>query len=69
MTTSSSSRGGGTRFVLAAIVAAVGLVWLLQGIGVLPGSFMSGDPVWAVAGAAVIAAALAYAAWLRLRRR
>ena len=28
-----------------------GLVWLLQGLGVLPGSFMTGQPFWAVMGA------------------
>jgi hypothetical protein len=55
--------------VLAAIAALVGLVWALQGAGVLPGSFMSGDPLWLVAGLALVAAAIAYAAWPRLRRR
>lgn len=57
------------RFVLAAIAALVGLVWVLQGAGVLPGSFMSGDPFWLAAGLALIAAAGAYAAWPRRRRR
>lgn len=28
-----------------------GLVWFLQGIGLLPGSFMSGQMQWAVYGA------------------
>jgi hypothetical protein len=43
-------------------------VWLLQGIGVLPGSFMTNDPVWAIAGLAVIVAAVGFVAWPRLRR-
>jgi len=47
----------------------VGLIWTLQGLGVLPGSFMSGDSTWAVAGLALIAAATTYALWPRLRRR
>ena len=34
----------GILFVLA------GVVWCLQGINVLPGSFMSGDPQWVVNG-------------------
>ncbi len=69
MTSTGSSRNDRTRFVVAAIGGAVGLVWLLQGLGVLPGSFMSGDPMWGVAGLVVIVAALAYAAWPRLRSR
>ncbi len=32
------------------IVFLIGLVWLLQGIGILPGSIMSGSEFWAVAG-------------------
>jgi hypothetical protein len=28
-----------------------GVVWFLQGINVLPGSFMTGDPQWAINGA------------------
>jgi hypothetical protein len=60
---------GRSRVVIALLIALVGAVWLLQGIGVLPGSFMSGDPVWALLGAALIALAVAYAALPRLRRR
>ena len=64
-----SPRGGGTRFVLAAIAALVGLIFVLQGTGILPGSIMSGDPFWAFVGLALIAAALAYVALPRVRRR
>jgi hypothetical protein len=40
--------------------AAVGTVWLLQGLGVLAGnSFMVGDPLWAVAGAVLLAGGVA----------
>jgi hypothetical protein len=28
----------------------IGVVWLLQGVNVLPGSFMTGQPFWAGAG-------------------
>ena len=59
-----------TRYVIAAIVGLVGLVWALQGVGAPIGrSFMIGDPFWLLAGVALVAAALAYAAWPRLRRR
>jgi hypothetical protein len=58
---------GRSRYVVAVLIALVGLVWALQGAGVLPGSFMSGDRFWLLAGVALIAAAAAYAAWPRLR--
>ena len=32
--------------VLGAIVLLAGVVWALQGAGVLLGSFMSNDPTW-----------------------
>lgn len=32
----------------------LGSVWVLQGVGVLPGSFMTGQTVWAWAGAGVL---------------
>ena len=46
------------RYVLLAVgglMALVGAVWLLQGIGVLPGSFMTGQVFWAVTGAISLA--------------
>jgi hypothetical protein len=65
-----SPRRDRTRYVLAAIAALVGLVWALQGLGAqIGGSFMIGDPFWILAGAALVVAALAYAAWPGLRRR
>ena len=36
---------------LAAVLMFFGGVWFLQGIGVLPGSFMTGQTKWAVIGA------------------
>jgi hypothetical protein len=58
------------RFIVAAIVALVGLVWMAQGLGApIGGGFMVGDMRWAYAGLALIAAAAVYAAWPRLRRR
>ena len=37
--------------ILGGLMILVGGVWLLQGIGVLPGSFMTGQVFWAVMGA------------------
>lgn len=41
------------RIVLTAVgvlFCLTGVVWFLQGIGVLPGSFMTGQPRWAIYG-------------------
>lgn len=41
-----------TIFVVAGILLnLIGIVWFLQGINVLPGSFMTGQLFWAFAGA------------------
>jgi hypothetical protein len=50
----SSARGA-----LATVLALVGVVWIGQGIGVIPGSFMTSDIRWAVAGAVLLAVAFA----------
>jgi hypothetical protein len=36
--------------VVGVLLMLVGCVWFLQGIGVLPGSFMSGQTRWAING-------------------
>lgn len=44
-----------TRWIVAAGLAAVGLVWIGQGLGLLRGSsFMVNDVRWAIAGAAML---------------
>jgi len=37
--------------VLSILIFLAGGVWFLQGINFLPGSFMTGDPQWAINGA------------------
>ena len=37
--------------VVGAVLALLGIVWILQGINVLPGSFMTGQVKWAYYGA------------------
>lgn len=54
--------------VVAIVVAAVGAVFTLQGIGVLRGSFMSGSAIWAIIGIAMVVIGLvAYARVTRTR--
>ena len=36
----------------------IGCVWILQGINVLPGSFMTGQAKWAIYGAVVLVAGI-----------
>jgi len=36
--------------ILGGLLTLVGLVWILQGVNVLPGSFMSGQSQYAVLG-------------------
>lgn len=40
--------------ILAAVLIFLGVIWILQGINVLPGSFMTGQIQWAWRGAIVI---------------
>ena len=39
--------------VVGIVMTGAGGVWCLQGVRVLPGSFMTGSPFWAVTGAVV----------------
>jgi hypothetical protein len=43
--------------VISVVVFLAGAVWFLQGINVLPGSFMTGDPQWAINGAIMMVVA------------
>jgi hypothetical protein len=44
--------------ILAGLIFLAGLIWFLQGINVLPGSFMTGNPQWSINGAIMMALAL-----------
>jgi hypothetical protein len=55
------------RGVSGVVCVLIGLVWIGQGIGLLPGSLMTGQIQWAIIGAAL----LVFGGWLLwgLRRR
>jgi len=53
---------------LGGLLALLGIVWILQGIGVLGGSFMTGNPLWAWIGAGVLVVGDVLLFW-SLRRR
>jgi hypothetical protein len=54
--------------VVGLVVLLTGVVWFLQGIRILPGSFMTGSRFWAVTGAALVLAGIAIL-WGPARRR
>jgi hypothetical protein len=45
--------------VAGGLLALIGCVWFLQGINVLPGSFMTGQTKWAVYGVLTLVIGLA----------
>ncbi len=57
-----------SRLVIAAVLGLVGLVWLGQGLGYIPGSFMTGSQFWATVGTVLLVAAAAVVI-LEARRR
>ena len=44
--------------VLGVLMVVMGTIWFLQGINILPGSFMTGQIRWAVYGACMVVAGL-----------
>jgi hypothetical protein len=63
------NRQAGLLFVVGLLMCVAGVVWIGQGLGFIPGSFMTGDPFWAAAGgvALVVGVALAASALRRPR--
>ncbi len=45
--------------IVAVLIFLPGLIFFLQGINILPGSFMTGDPQWAINGSIMMAIGLA----------
>ncbi len=57
--------------ILGVLVILAGVVWILQGLGVIvSSSFMTGDRTWVVLGALAVVggAALSWWGWSRRRR-
>lgn len=52
----------------AVLIFLPGLIFFLQGINILPGSFMTGDPQWAINGTIMMAVALALFLYANRRR-
>jgi hypothetical protein len=54
--------------ILGVILLLSGGTFFLQGINILPGSFMTGDPQWAVNGGILIVVGLVLLLWANRRR-
>lgn len=54
--------------ILAGPLLLVGVIWVLQGLNILPGSFMTGQIIWAVYGAPMALTGGAMAWWVNRRR-
>jgi len=54
-------------YVLAGFATLIGAVWLLQGVGVLGGSPMTGQTRWAVIGGALLVVGLYVLSGIRNR--
>jgi peptidoglycan/LPS O-acetylase OafA/YrhL len=57
------------RVVIAVILLLVGGVWFGQGVGLIGGSFMTGEAIWAVIGAVCIVLAGALLVGVQRERR
>ena len=54
--------------LLGAILVVFGCIWFLQGINILPGSFMSGQIQWALYGAIAVVVGIGLLIWAKRRR-
>jgi hypothetical protein len=55
--------------IVGVVMVVVGAIWFLQGISVLPGSFMTGQIRWAVYGGIAVAAGITLLLAANRRRR
>jgi hypothetical protein len=54
--------------IVGIILILAGGTFFLQGINVIPGSYMTGDPQWAINGGVMIVIALGLLGWANLRK-
>jgi len=55
--------------IVGALLVFVGSVWFLQGINVLPGSFMTGQTRWAVRGGIAAIAGIVVLVWANRKKK
>jgi uncharacterized membrane protein len=57
-----------TKLAIGVLLGLVGAVWLGQGLGIVPGSFMTGSQFWAIAGIVALVVGI-YLVWGSIRQR
>ena len=55
--------------IVGVLLVLLGGIWFLQGINVLPGSFMTGQMRWAVRGGVLVFVGIAGIVWANRKRR
>ena len=55
--------------IVGSLLVLFGAIWFLQGINVMPGSFMSGKTQWAVYGGIAVAAGISLLVAANRRRK
>jgi len=55
--------------IVGVLLVLVGSIWFLQGINVLPGSFMTGQMRWAVRGGILVVAGIVGLLYANRKRR
>ena len=54
--------------IVGVLLVLLGSIWVLQGINVLPGSFMSGQMRWAVRGGMLLVVGIVALVWANRKR-
>ncbi len=54
--------------IVGILLALNGAIWLLQGINIMPGSFMSGQTRWAIYGGLSVIVGVALLLWANRRQ-
>lgn len=54
--------------IVSVVLILTGGTFFLQGINILPGSYMTGDPQWAINGAILIVIAAGLLFWVNRRK-
>lgn len=55
--------------IVGGLLVIFGCIWFLQGINVLPGSFMSGQTRWAVYGGLAVVVGIGVLLWTNRKRQ
>lgn len=53
--------------ILSGPMILIGVIWVLQGVNVLPGSFMTGHIIWAIYGAPLALVGVILVWWVNRR--